>query len=286
MARTLPNLRLLLTLCPLLSPLAARAQQLLDAEEVVHWAYATFMGTGVYQLDDSREVYVLNFPLEWTWREATLETDGQHQLGVRFHMPVSLGLHHLDAFGDFLDADNVGTVSVAPGVELDWLYSQRLRLRGYGHLGLGGVTGGGETAWIYDIGLRSRYAFRHGALDWGLVNEIFRAGYNPDDSEPGSLGGFMAGAEFIYPLRASDSGLALGWDVSYRWLSDNLTFLRRDASELSFDDEWQVGIALARPGRPFKLGFMKFAQLGLGYRFSGEGGFSAITLNFSSLFER
>jgi hypothetical protein len=80
MARPLPNLRLLLTLCLLLSPLAARAQQLLDAEEVVHWAYATFMGTGVYQLDDSREVYVLNFPLEWTWREATLETDGQHQL--------------------------------------------------------------------------------------------------------------------------------------------------------------------------------------------------------------
>ena len=264
----------------------AQAQQTLEAEETVHWAYAAFMGTGLYKLDDNREVFILRVPLDWQWREPALTEDGQRRLGVRFEAPLSLGLHQLDGLNDLVDSDNFGTLSITPGVELDYLASERWKLRGYAHLGRGGATDGGEAAWIYDLGVRSRYAFRHGALDWGLVNELFHAGYDPDGGPADSLGGFLAGTDFSLPLAGSSSGLALSWDLSYRWLGNNLSFRNRNASTSTFDDEWQLGIALARPGRPFKLGFLSFPQLGLGYRFASEGGFSAITLNFQPLFDR
>ena len=40
-----------------------------NEDSVIHWAYATFLGTGWYKLDANREVYVLRAPLRWYFKD-------------------------------------------------------------------------------------------------------------------------------------------------------------------------------------------------------------------------
>lgn len=255
----------------------------------VHWAYASLLGTGWYQLSGERQVFVIRVPPSWQYREAELEEEGLARAGLRLQLPVTLGLHRLDEVGDLLDPDNVGTLSFTPGVEVEYPVDERWRLLGYAHLGWGSDFSGDQSAWIYDLGLRSRYALNDGALDWGLLGEAFWAGYSPDNGESSSLGGFMVGADFSYPL-AWQWGDAvptrLTWDLSYRRFTDDLSFMNRSVETFSIQDEWDLGIALAPQRGRIKLGWFSIEQLGLSWRRSSDGNFRALTLNFSGPFNR
>jgi hypothetical protein len=108
----------------------------------------------------------------------------------------------------------------------------------------------------------------------------------------------MAGLDFSYPL-PSNSGskdpLKINWDINYRWYENNPSFprfLNNDASgqleniPVTLEDEWQIGVAIAKQNGPFKIWFMNFQHLGLVYRFNTDGSFQAITFNFRSPFTR
>lgn len=87
----------------------------------VHWAYASYFGTGTYELGNSKTVTVLRPTPRWTYRQGAFEEDGSRTLGWRFRVPVAVGFHKFD-FDDLpgiIDSDNVGSVSVIPGVEMD-----------------------------------------------------------------------------------------------------------------------------------------------------------------------
>jgi hypothetical protein len=176
-----------------------------------------------------------------------------------------------------------------PGVKLDWLLSERWVLRGVGHVGWGTEVSGDEHAWIWDVGLKSRYGLEHGDLDWGVLGEVFHAGYNPDNKRAGGLGGFGVAADFRYPIgwRTMDDGpMDIVWDVAYRWYGDELTFRSRSGPDVRIDDEWRFSVALARRDRRMKFWFLSFDQLGIGYRLSSDGDFRGITLNASGPLER
>jgi hypothetical protein len=281
-----PPLLLALLLVMALLPRPATAQD----TSSVHWAYASLLGTGWYQLSGERQVFVIRVPPSWQYREADLAGDGLARAGIRLQVPLTLGLHRLEEIDDLLDPDNIGTLSFTPGVEIEYPVDERWRLLAYGHLGWGSDFSGDQSAWIYDLGLRSRYALQHNKLDWGLLGEVFWAGYSPDNGELSTLGGYMVGADFSYPLAWQWRGAAplrLNWDISYRRFMDDLSFVNRAAVQtFSIQDEWDLGVALApRQGR-IKLGWFSVEQAGLSWRRSSDGDFRAITLNFSGPFNR
>ena len=200
-----------------------------ESPDIVHWAYAAFLGTGWYKLDSNRQVYVLRIPPRWYYRDSSIDEAGQRKLGIEFHTPLTFGLHKLEEIGDFVDFDNIGTVSFNPGVEIEYPVTDRWHLRAYGHFGWGTDTDSDETAWIYDAGLKSRFSFNNGNLDWAIVNEVFFAGYDASKSAPDSLGGVMAGLDFSHPIKLGSvqgSALKLDWDVSYRRYDNDLSFPR------------------------------------------------------------
>ena len=256
----------------------------------VHWAFAAFLGSGWYRLGQEQDVFVLRVPPRWRYREPDPQADGRERLGVEFQFPMTLGLHRLEEFGDFLDTGNIGTVSFTPGVEVEYPFSARWRLRWYGHLGWGTDTEGRESAWMVDSGIKSRLGFRHGSLDWGLVSEVFYAGYRSSLDRTGSLGGVLAGLDFSHPVSALRSGrgepLDLKWDLTYTWFGDNPLFQLQTGSFKAIEDAWAVGVAFARRAGPTRIGRFKFARFGLSYRFSSDGEFRAITLNFRAPFDR
>ena len=292
--RTLPVL--LLTLVVLFCPGVSSAQE--SEDDSVHWAYSSFLGTGWYELDENREVYVLRVPIRWYYRDSYIDDSGQGQLGIEFHFPLTFGMHKLERLDDFVDLENIGTVSFNPGIEIEYPVSDRWLLRAYAHAGWGKEADSSDSAWIYDGGVKSRYSFQERKLEWAIVNELFFAGYNAKKSGKDGLTGVMAGLDFSYPLPTnlgSKNPLKINWDINYRWYENNPRFsgfLNNDASNtlenipVTLEDEWQIGVAIAKQNGPFKIWFMNFQHLGLVYRFNTDGSFQAITFNFRSPFTR
>ena len=271
----------------LLSPAISTAQE--SGSEPVHWAYSAFLGTGWYKLDSKEQVYVLRIPPRWYFRKSSIDESGHRKFGIEFHFPLTFGLHKLEEVGDFIDIDNIGTASFNPGVEIEYPVSSRWHLRAYAHLGWGREYGSSESAWIYDAGLKSRYSFQNGKLDWGIVNEVFLSGYDAKNTGDDKFTGMLAGLDFSYPIgwgSGSGSALKLDWDIAYRWFENNPLFPRTTAEPISIEDNWEIGVAIARQDGPIKVWFMKFEHMGLVYRFNSDGGFRAITVNFRSPFTR
>lgn len=162
---------------------------------------------------------------------------------------------------DFVDIDNIGTLSFNPGMEIEYPISERWRLRAYGHAGWGIETETSDSAWIFDAGVKSRFAFQNGNLDWAVVNEVFFATY---DEKQGKL----------------------KWDISYRWFQNTPLFSKINAPSDEVKDEWEIGLAIAKRHGPIKIWFLNFEHMGLSYRFDSSGNFEAITVNFRSPFTR
>jgi hypothetical protein len=253
----------------------------------VHWAVGAFFGTGWYRVDDNRSVYVLRIPPRQTLSRASLDEDGNRQLGIEIQYPVSLGLNKLDEIPDFVEFDNYSTISFTPGVQVEVPINRRWSLRPYAHLGYGWESETQEGAAIWYGGVKSRYLLSDSRSRWSLLNGLFFAGYKPEFEDRGQYASFMTGLEAKHPIRSfrlDDDPLYLNWYLTYNWFFDELSF-HIDAERVeSFRDQWELGLALGKRDAPIKIWFMSFEHIGLAYRWSSDANFNAITVNFRSPF--
>jgi len=258
-----------------------------NPEEQVHWAVGAFFGTGWYKVDDNRSVFVLRLQPRQVVREPALDEQGLRRWGVEVVYPLSLGLSKLDDIPDFIEFDNYATLSFTPGVQLEVPVNPGWSLRPFANLGLGWELESQERALIGYGGLKSRYRLSEGRLRWSLLNGIYYAGYRPEFEGRGHYGALMAGFELNQPLdrlQLQGDTLDLNWHLTYHWYFDRLNF-HSDADKFaSFRDQWELGLAIGKRDQPLDLGFMSFEQIGLAYRWSSDGHFNAITVNFRSPF--
>jgi len=277
---------LLLALCPCVL-WAQRVEPPPNPEEQVHWAVGAFFGTGWYQVDNNRSVFVLRIQPRQAVREAFLDERGQRRLGVEIVYPLSLGLSKLDDIPDFIEFDNYATLSFTPGVQLEIPINPGWSLRPFANLGLGWEIESREAAVIGYGGLKSRYRLKDGRLRWSLLSGVYYAGYRPEYEDRGQYGALMAGVELNQPverLKYQGDSLDLNWHLTYNWYFDRLNFHSDADTFASFRDQWELGLAIGKRDRPLDLGFMSFEQIGLAYRWSSDGQFNAITVNFRSPF--
>jgi hypothetical protein len=277
---------LLLVLCPC-ALRAQTAEPPPNPEEQVHWAVGAFFGTGWYKVDDNRSVFVLRIQPRQALRDASLDADGQRKPGIEIVYPLSIGLSKLDDIPDFIEFDNYATLSFTPGVQVEVPINPAWSLRPFVNLGLGWEIESQEGAVIGYGGLKSRYRFRDGRLRWSLLNGVYYAGYRPEFEDRGQYGALMAGLELNQPLdrlKHQGDSLDLNWHLTYHWYFDRLNFHSDADTFASFRDQWEMGVAIGKRDRPLDLGFLSFEQIGLSYRWSSDGRFNAITVNFRSPF--
>ena len=261
-----------------------------DQEPVrqVHWAMGAFFGTGWYQVDQNRSVFVFRIPPRQTIRESGFDENGKRKLGIEIQYPLTFGLHKLDDIPDFIDFDNYGTVSFTPGVQLEIPVNQRWSLRPYAHIGAGYENESKEWAGIWYGGLKSRYVLgENNKLRWSLLNAVYYAGYKPEFKSRGRYGSAMAGLEFNQPLGGLEFGgepLRLNWHVTYNYLFDKLNFHIEDGRSESIQDQWEIGLALGNNSNRMKIWFMTFEHIGLSYKTSSNGQYKAISVNLRSPF--
>lgn len=96
-----------------------------------------------------------------------LHADGSRQLGFRFQLPMTLGLHTFDfgSIGEALCIDQASSISLVPGVEIEIPITQRWTLKPAAYLGWGKDFRHSNYAWIYWAGLKNRLTFKTGKLN-------------------------------------------------------------------------------------------------------------------------
>ena len=288
-SRILKLAALLRALAGGLALMAAPPLMAVDAPQTVHWAFSSYFGTGWYQVDDSRSVFVFRIPPRWTVRRSAWE-DGQRKLGIEIHFPATIGLHNLD-FADApgnIAADNFGTFSFTPGIELEIPLNERWALRPYVKAGWGKEFELNETAWIWETGIKSRYAFQTERLDWGLIASLQWAGYDQSAGDRDDTGSILLGVEARQPLRSLRLGRHwdLHWHAAYTFLESPLRFQQTQTDFIVIDDLFEVGLAVSLREGPFDFWFWKPDRLGLGIKFSPDGNFSALTFTSRSWFTK
>jgi hypothetical protein len=258
-----------------------------DPSRQVHWAMGAFFGTGWYQVDDNRSMYIFRIPPRQTLRESSIDETGKRKLGVEILYPVTFGLHNMDELPDFIDFDNFGTISFTPGIQVEIPITQKWYLRPWAHFGWGTETSTSESAWIYYGGIKSRYRLGDGKFKWSLLNGVYFAGYQPEFKRRGEFGSFMTGMEFAQPLKNFKLGgndLWLKWHLTYNYFFDKLNFHVDEDRVESVDDQWEIGLALSKGSKKMKIWFISFEHVGLSYKWSSNRQYRAITFNLRSPF--
>lgn len=275
----------------LFSPLSGVCQTATQSAdfESVHWAYSSFFGTGWYEIQDNRSIFVLRVPPRQTLRKAGFTESGEREIGFAIQYPLTLGLHNIDDLSGIIDQDNFGTLSFTPGLEVEIPINKKWYLRTFAHVGWGTELDTSDSVWIYYAGLKSRYTFTERKYDWDLLAGIYYAGYTPDDGRSDRVSVAQLGVELHHPLRkASIAGRAidLHYSFMYSFLGKDLHFGLPDGDFDVVQDQLEFGIAMGFRDGPYKLWFFNVQRLALGYKFTSEGQFRAITLSMSSWFSK
>jgi len=282
--------------CFALSAPALHAQTV-SGGEVMHWAYASFFGTGWYNIEGGGEVYALRVRPGWTWRESAIDSDGNRSLGFQFRLPLTLGLHKFDfgEIGEALDLDNASAISFVPGVEIEIPVNQRWMLKPIAYAGWGTELRHSNYAWIYWAGLKSRLAFKSGDLDWALVNSLSYVGYNPSVGDNADVVPLLTALEFQRPMGDVMMGgdqVFLNWHVAYtKQLDDPGLQLGFRSSDTEFTsknvaDQWELSIAFSKGSERMRWWLLSWDRVGLAYKASSNGDFEGIAITFSSIFDR
>jgi hypothetical protein len=286
--KTLPRLFVWLSGLTLLSVNATAQETTINS---THWAYSAYFGSGWYQVSGDRDVFVIRTTPRWELQEASLGEDGKRSIGIEFRFPITAGLDNfsIDDIPGAADLDNLASLSVTPGIDITIPISKRWSLRPHAAIGWGTALDGSSSAWTYWAGVKSRYTFQKGKLDWSLINAITYVGNTPDTGPSDDFWPLMAGLEFDYPLgnrRLNDEQLLLSWHGTYTSFENDLDNLIGEASVDPITDQWEFGVSFRKQKNPIKIGWFKFDRLGLGYRFSSSGDLKGITFIFRSVFER
>ena len=267
----------------------SQAQETKTTFEPVHWAYSSFFGTGWYQIEDARSVFVVRVPIRQTLRTSSLTESGSRKLGVEIRYPVTVGLHDIEDLGGIIENDNFATVSLTPGVELEIPINSRWYLRTLAHVGWGSDLRNDDSAWIYYAGIKSRYTFPAEKYQWSLLAGLFYAGYTPDEGRSDQLAVAQVGTELRQPLdKATFHGepVDLHWTFMYSFLGNELHFNLPDGTFDPIQDQIELGLQVSLRNRPFKLWFLDIHRLGVAYQFSSSGQFTAITFSMRSWFTK
>jgi len=239
-----------------------------DKEELVNYAFATWIGSGVYRAGD-RKMAIVRVPLRYT-----LRTPEEAKPGIKLLLPVTLGYY------DFKNSDvNFGTASFVPGIEVAFPINKYWTLKPFGQFGAGKDTSDGNMVYIYGGGVRSLVSIPYKEFEFGIGNALITADERDANGDIGyNFNMFEAGLDIQHPLGISFRGRELKGGV-YFVVSQ---FLSRYELEEPDDDStklktlFEIGLTIA-PDEPIDIWKVSLERVGIDFRFGDH--FSGIGMN-------
>jgi hypothetical protein len=263
-------------LCLAAAP-AARPAAAQDAEEFVNFAFASRLGSGVYDVG-GRTIQIYRIGIT----TALYHENDARKWRLELSTPLTIGLFDFEPRDILTEGvpTHFDSYSLTPGLRFTWPMSERWRIMPF--LNAGPVHEGAtdSTSWVYTIGVRSEAHLRQGDhLEWIVRDEFVWSGM----AESGvtladEFGEFHNGAEAWFPLNATIRGKQLKMApfvvAYYYW--DGGEFLNDPGVEADpYGLQFEVGVLFVTEPQltVFKLGI---PEIGLSYRW-GDG-FESIRL--------
>lgn len=232
-----------------------------DQPQSVHYAFANYLGSGIYGSSGNTSA-VVNIPLRFD-----LKQDADSKLMLR--LPVSVGFFNYswDQLPDFDLPDTVGTMTITPGIEYHWQATPQLKMEAYGDLGFGHNFGDHTNVGIISAGISTLYSFGSQQYTPLWVTRFYSAGYRDLDSDRGdSYSALRTGV---------DMGMGLGFEAWNRhvdprvfaamhWFFNRGQLADELVGALMHDTTIEVGASLAFD-RPIGIEPFTVDRLGVSY---------------------
>ncbi len=239
-----------------------------DEGELVNFAFATWLGTGVYKVAD-RKAAILNLPIYVPWQAA-----GKKQWGVNIRMPVSLGVLNFEQL-----PSNLETIAFIPGIELEIPLSEHWQLKPFAQIGFGKDFTSGESASIYGVGLKGLGVFPRENFTVSLGGGLLFAGSNPSsEGETHNFSKLDLGLDFRFPVSFSirDRPTNIGVFVVGSYFVNDLDFPLPDEGNKELYSMLEVGASIGTEPR-FSWWRFDMPRLGLSYLYGS--GFDGLRVN-------
>jgi len=247
---------------------ATKAISEVDNEELVNYAFATWIGSGVYKVDD-RKMAIVRVPLRYTLRDAE-----ETKPGIKLLLPVTVGYY------DFNNSDvDFETASFVPGVEVAFPVNKYWTLKPFCQFGVGKDNAGGNTVFIYGGGVKSLVRIPYKKFEFGIGNSLILADERDSGGDIGdSFNMFEAGFDIQHPLGLSFRGRELNgglYFVASRFFS-GYELLEPDGDSTKIKTLFEVGLTIA-PDESIDIWKVSLDRIGIDFRFGDH--FSGVGVN-------
>jgi hypothetical protein len=238
-------------------------------EQVVNYAFATQLGSGIYDLS-GRTLQIYRLPFGYTFT-----TPADRRPGVELTLPVTIGLVDFEP-RDVLDTglpENLDTLSFVPGVELDFQLGADWHVLPFGEIGKSVERDGDADATVYSLGVHAARTWRGDWIDLRFDVGATYTAVEPDNSplEPDDLLLVEIGVEGRHALNLAVAGHPLDWGLyilGQGFLNqpeEPLDATRAEASPYQLE----VGVTLGTRAE-WVIWHIPVPRLGLGYRFGED----------------
>jgi hypothetical protein len=238
-----------------------------DEQNVVNFAFATQLGSGVYSVSGrTLQIYRLPFSL-------TLNSASDSEIGVVLTLPVTFGFYDFelqDVAGGDIPTD-VDALSFVPGLALVFELQPGWQLEPYVEAGLSRARDMEADSTVYAGGLVSLYEFDGLGFDWQLRNDLVHAGVD--------VHGTAGGDHFtrFQTLLTARHRFAPDASIDYLIYAMNDFYLTQpngpvDSAGRNGDSmQYEVGITLGQ-AETRRIWRIPLPRLGIGYRFGSDLG--------------
>jgi hypothetical protein len=254
------------------APERALAQAALRAseEQLVNYAYATQLGSGVYDIS-GRTLQIYRLPFGYTFSQPSGKRPG-----VRLTMPLTIGFVDFEP-RDVIDSglpENLDTLSFEPGVELDFALTPQWHVLPFAQAGRAWDRTGDGDATVYSLGAHLVGLVSQAWLDLRFDVGATYAVVDPSgDPRSDSLVVLQTGIEGRHTLGLDIAGHPLDWGAYLLVQS----FLDRPDEPLDQSPDradryqFETGVTIG-PRSKVTVWRIPVPRLGVGYRFGRDLG--------------
>jgi hypothetical protein len=236
-------------------------------KEVVNYAFATQLGSGVYSVD-GRIIQVYRIPLSYTVR-----AEAANRWGLRVTFPMTVGIYDFRSV-DVLEngiPEHMDTASLVPGVEFRLPLLPSWLLKPYVEAGVGKDHSGAADCRIGGGGVRSIADFHPGEFDLTLGNSLVYARVDPNGAAPAD--------DLLLFETSLEAGLGLGrirgrrTEISFYGTvdlqRDHLRYPTSGGESPGAVEQYEVGVTFG-PREEVRLWKIPIPHFGIGWRFGED----------------
>lgn len=253
---------LLLQLC---TTAAVHADKKTDVE-LTNFAFANYLGTGFYATSDG-VVFILSIPLSTTLRPMT-----SNDPGWVLNYPITVGVTNFDEISDGTvpDLNDVGTLSVIPGIEYHYPVMHNWTLIPFFDLGVARDVLNNRNIRILAAGVKSYATFDFDRNRLTLGNRLLFADESDfESSSDSNFAVFETGLDYNIPtdtiIHGSHIDVSLYY-MNYYYLKE-LVLLKILDNPITLENKNEIGFTVSLPEHKW---LPDNSRLGFGIQFTSN----------------